>query len=118
MYVPDLLMRQQVVEGLQAAGIAARGTATQARFDAALAEGPPAAIVVELDGVGIDGVGLVERLTGDPASALAPVIGFCAHTRVELITEARAAGAAKVVSRGELVRRLPDLVAGVMAKIR
>jgi DNA-binding response OmpR family regulator len=114
-YVPDLLMRQQIVEGLKAAGIAVRGAATESRFATALAEEQPAAILVELDGVGIDGVALVERLVADPATANTPVIGFCAHTRVALIKDARAAGAAKVVARGELHRRLPEIARQVLA---
>jgi DNA-binding response OmpR family regulator len=113
-YVPDLLMRQQIVEGLKAAGTPARGAATEARFEKALAEEAASAIILELDGVGIDGVALVERLTADPATAGIPVIGFCAHTRVDLIKDARAAGAAKVVARGELHRRLLEISSQVL----
>ncbi len=111
-FAPDLLMRQQIVEGLKSAGVAARGAATQARFAAAVAEGA-SGLIVELDGVGIDGVGLVTSLATDPATATIPLVGFCAHTRVDLIKEARAAGATKVVARGELHRRLPEIAAQV-----
>jgi PleD family two-component response regulator len=117
-YVPDLLMRQQVVEGLRAAGIPARGAATEARFQAALAEEDASAILVELDGVGVDGVALVTRLAGNPRTAEVPVIGLCAHTRVDLIADARAAGATKVISRGELHRRLPEVAARVLGATR
>ena len=117
-YVPDLLMRQQIVEGLLAAGIPARGAATESRFQAALAQEDASAILLELDGVGIDGVALVARLAGDPATAATPVIGFCAHTRVDLIEGSRAAGAAKVISRGELHRRLPQIAAQVATSSR
>lgn len=111
-FAPDLLMRQQIVEGLTAVGVAARGAATPARFAAALAEGA-AGLIVELDGVGVDGIELVTRLGTDPGTAELPLVGFCAHTRVDLIKGARAAGATKVVARGELMRRLPDIVRAV-----
>ena len=109
-FAPDLLMRRQIVDGLSRAGIPVRGAATRARFEAALAEGA-AGLVLELDGVGIDGLALVASLRTASATADVPLLGVCAHTRVELITGARAAGATRVVSRGELVRRLPQLAA-------
>ena len=111
-FAPDLLMRQQIVEGLKIAGVPVRGAATQARFAAALADGV-SGLIVELVGVGIDGVALVTQLATDPATAAVPLVGFCAHTRVDLIKDARAAGATKVVARGELHRRLPQIAAQV-----
>lgn len=104
--VPDLLMRQRLVGGLEAAGFAARGVATLARLTRALEATRPAAVIVELDGVGIDGVALVAALKRDGRTAAVPVIGFCAHTRTELLEGAREAGADRVVSRGELTNRL------------
>ena len=111
-YAPDLLMRQQIVAGVEASGVAARGAATPARFATALAAGAAAA-VIELDGIGIDGIELIEQLRSDTATADLPILGFCAHTRAELITGARDAGATKVVARGELVRKLPELIASL-----
>jgi DNA-binding response OmpR family regulator len=114
-FAPDLLMRQQIVEGLKAAGVSARGTATPARLATALAEGV-SGLILELDGVGVDGVALVTQLVTDPVTSAVPLVGFCAHTRVELIKGARAAGATKVVARGELVRRLPEIVQAVIGR--
>ena len=104
-FVPDLLMRQQLVGGLEAAGFAAKGAATAARLATAL-ETRPAAILVELDGVGVDGPAVVTELKAGTRTADVPVVGFCAHTRTELIQAARDAGADRVVSRGELTHRL------------
>ncbi len=112
-FAPDLLMRQQIVEGLKAADVPARGAATATRFATAVADGA-SGLIVELDGIGIDGIALVTQLTTDPATCSIPLVGFCAHTRVDLIKGARAAGATKVVARGELVRRLPEIVSAVV----
>jgi DNA-binding response OmpR family regulator len=111
--VPDLLMRQRLVGGLEAAGFAAKGAATLGRLTRMLDETLPTALLVELDGVGIDGVALVTELKGDDRTAGVPVIGFCAHTRTELIEGAREAGADRVVSRGELTNRLVRIVTEV-----
>jgi len=105
-FVPDLLMRQQLIGGLEAAGFAARGAATAARFTTALETTRPRAILVELDGVGLDGAAIVAELKAGDRTADVPLVGFCAHTRTELIQAARDAGADRVVSRGELTNRL------------
>lgn len=112
-FVPDLLLRQRFVEGLTAGGIAARGVSSEARMRTALTEAVPAGIVVELDGPGIDGLDLVTRLKADPATSTIPLLGVCAHTQVDLITGARAAGCDRVASRGELERRLGDVAGAV-----
>ncbi len=109
-HVPDLLMRQQLVSGLQAAGYPARGAASATRLRDALAAGA-GAVVLELDGVDIDGPALVTELKDDPATASLPVLGFCAHTRLELIDAAKRAGADRVAARGELTRRLATIMA-------
>ena len=114
-YAPDLLLRQQLVEHLKAKGLAVRGAATRARFDAALAETTPAAIVLELDGAGIDGPGLVAELKAVPGTATTPILGFCAHTKADVIKAARAAGADKVVARGEVVMSAAKLIGALVA---
>jgi CheY-like chemotaxis protein len=109
----DLLMRRRIVEGLEAAGVPARGAATERRLAAALEEGGVAGLIVELDGVAVDGETLVRRLKADPATEALPLLGFCGHTQADLIRAARAAGADRVVSRGELHRKLATIAAEV-----
>lgn len=114
--VPDLLMRQQLVGGLEAGGFSVRSAATRARLERALEETRPAGVLLELDGVGLDGAALVAELKADDRTASVPLVGFCAHTRAELIQAARDAGADRVVSRGELTNRLLRIAAEVMGE--
>jgi len=104
--VPDLMMRQKIVGALQALGYRAQGVAKVARLDAALADGRPSAILVEIDGVDIDAPALTTSLVNDDRRGDAPVVGFCSHMRTELMDTVRAAGADRVIARGELIRRL------------
>ena len=112
--VPDLMMRQQIVGALQALGYHARGVAKVARLDAALADGVPSAILVEIDGVDIDAPALTASLAGDDRRGEAPVVGFCSHRRTELMDDVRAAGADRVIARGELIRRLEAVMAEII----
>ena len=114
--VPDLLMRQQLVGGLEAGGFPVRSAATRARLERALEETRPAGVLVELDGIGLDGAALVAELKADDRTANVPLVGFCAHTRAELIQAARDAGADRVVSRGELTNRLLRIATEVMGE--
>ena len=112
--VPDLMMRQKIVGALQALGYHARGVAKVARLDAALADGVPSAILVEIDGVDIDAPALTASLAGDDRRGEAPVVGFCSHMRTELMDDVRAAGADRVIARGELIRRLEAVMAEII----
>jgi len=103
-------MRQKLVAGLTDAGYPVRGAASERRMRDALAEGA-SALLIELDGVEIDGPGLVAALKADEDLRTVPVLGFCAHTRLELIAAAKDAGADRVAARGELTRRLGAIVA-------
>lgn len=109
--VPDLMMRQKIVGQLTALGYSAKGVAKLERLDAALDDGPPAAVLVEIDGLDLDGPGLTARLHADKRLDGTPVVGFASHMRTELMDEVRTAGADRVIARGELVRRL-DVVMG------
>ncbi len=104
--VPDLMMRQKLVSALQAVGYPVRAVAKVARLGEVLDDGVPLAILVEIDGVDIDGPALTAALSTDERRGTAPVVGFCSHMRTELMDDVRAAGADRVIARGELVRRL------------
>ncbi len=108
-YSPDLLLRQKLVSGIEGIGRAATGAASPTRLQSRLAEGA-AALVIEMDAEGVDAVAILKALRDDPATADLPIAGFCAHTREELIEEAREAGATIVVSRGAIVRKLTAVV--------
>ena len=109
--VPDLMMRQKIVSALQTLGYPARGVAKPARLPELLDQQQPAAILVEIDGVDIDGPELIATIAADVRRHDAPVVGFCSHMRVDLMDAVRAAGADLVIARGELVRRLGPVMA-------
>lgn len=104
--VPDLMMRQKIVGALTALGYPAKGVAKPARLTEVLDDATPAAILVEIDGLDLDGPDLTSQLAADPRRAGAPLVGFASHMRTELMDAVRDAGADRVIARGELVRRL------------
>lgn len=111
---PDLMMRQKIVGALTVLGYPARGVAKPARLDDAITDGPVAAILIEVDGADLDGPALTASAVSHPARGNAPVVGFCSHMRTELMDLVRAAGADRVIARGELVRRLEQVMREVV----
>jgi CheY-like chemotaxis protein len=97
---PDLMMRSRIESGLDIAGYRLRVVGGPARLDQALAEVTPACLLVDLE-AGDDAVGLIARLRTDAATRDIPLAAFAGHTNVDVLDQARAAGADPVVARGQ-----------------
>ena len=106
--VRDLLLRSRICETAERVGAVVR----VARRGVPLSEA-----VGELDGRGTVLVDLAEPGIIDELRRLKEargirVIGFLGHMQVDLAAAAIAAGADEVLSRGELVSRLADILRG------
>src|SRR5215210_598578 len=97
-YVPDLLDRSKVAAG---------GEVTFVSKPDQLAEAA-ASSGAELVVVDLTRPGVVEVVGHMPV----PVIGFANHTRRDLIEEATAAGASRVMSRSAFFARLDEMLGG------
>lgn len=97
---PDLMMRSRIESGLDIAGYRLRVAGGPTRLAEALAEESPACILIDLE-AGDDAIALIERLRSDEATAGIPLAAFAGHTNVELLDQAKAAGADPVVARGQ-----------------
>ena len=107
---PDLLTAARIEETARAAGIEARTVAGDA-LAAACRERAPDLVVIDLTAPG-DPPGWIRAIKSDPATAVAPVLGFYPHVRDELRRSAVAAGADRVLPRSAFVSRMPAWLAG------
>ena len=71
---------------------------------------PPAAIIVDLDLLRTDAVGLISHLRAGEATVHTPMMAYGRHTRPEAFGRARAAGCERAVPRSEFVKRLPEFI--------
>ncbi|MEW6582101.1 MAG: hypothetical protein AB1416_05000 [Actinomycetota bacterium] len=108
--VTDLLLRQKMVEGLAAAGYAARIASGPTRLRDALDAEPPTAILLDLEARSFDAVALIRDLRADPATHAVPILGFFGHTNLAVRDDALAAGCTRVATRGEMAMRLDRLM--------
>lgn len=97
---PDLMMRSRIESGLDIAGYQLRVVGGPTRLAEALADETPICILIDLE-AGDDAIAVIEGLRSDPSTAGIPLAAFAGHTNVELLDQARAAGADPVVARGQ-----------------
>ena len=100
-------------------GARIRETATQLGLRCELVRDPAelparaagaAIILVDMSARRGDPAAAVRALKADPATRDIPVVGYLFDSHDETIREARAAGCDKVLSRGGLTQKLPELL--------
>lgn len=107
-------MRSRIESGLEIAGYRLRVAGGPTRLTEALADDPPACVLIDLE-AGDDAIAVITGLRTDPATAALPLAAFAGHTNVELLDRARAAGAAPVVARGQAAISTGAVVAQAIA---
>jgi CheY-like chemotaxis protein len=73
---------------------------------------PPQLIIVDLVLRDQDSLAALALLRQDPATALVPLVAFVPHVMEDLAAAAAATGA-RVMTRGQLTRKLPELLGGL-----
>lgn len=108
--VNDLFFEAKLGEVLRTLGIPAVFAKSADGLAKRLADVPaPALAIVDVQAKGLDGAEAIRRL----AATGAPVIAYFSHVYAEEEQRARDAGATQVMSKGELVKRLPEIAAGI-----
>ena len=71
----------------------------------------PRIVIADLNLKSGDAVAAVRELRADPETRAVPIIGFLHDVQEELMAAGEAAGCDRVLSKGQLTRLLPDLLA-------
>ena len=105
--VRDLVFRSKILAAAERLGadvrIAPRGTP----LDQAAREHGPGTLVVDLGEAGV-----VEQVPAAKAAGATRVVGFLGHLQTELQEASVRAGVDEVLTRGQFVQRLDDLLRG------
>jgi CheY-like chemotaxis protein len=78
----------------------------------------PAAVVLDMNDPGLDGLKALEAIRADARFKDLPVLAFANHEEVGTWQQAKQLGVTKIVSRNEFSSRTRDLVTEVMSAIR
>jgi len=108
--VDDLFFSAKIGETVRQLGGRPIFAAEESEIPDEPGNGPPAAIIVDLDLARTDAVGLISHLRDSEATRDIPMMAYGRHTRPEAFVRARAAGCERAVPRSEFVKRLPEFV--------
>jgi CheY-like chemotaxis protein len=105
----DLLFGSKIRAATEAAGRGVTFVRHGGRVEDAVRVAGASLVIVDLARAGAaDAIRAVRSIDG----ARIPIVAFASHLRADLIAEARAAGADRVLARSAFVAELPTLVAG------
>ncbi len=108
--VADVFFSARIRETAKQLGTACEMFRDPDAIVARVAEARPDLVIVDMNLKTGDASAAVRALKAGAAAV--PVVGFLHDAHDELIRAARAAGCDKVLSRGGLTAKLPDLLAG------
>lgn len=106
----DLFFAARIRETATQLGLACELVRHPAELAARAAAARPHVIVVDMSARHGDPAAAVRALKADAATRDIPVVGYLFDSHDETIAAARAAGCDKVLSRGGLTQRLPELL--------
>ena len=75
-----------------------------------LRENPTGLVLINLASHGLNPLDLISEIKTNPELKTIPILGYCGHTRKELIVKARNLGCDKVVPNSVIVSTLPKLL--------
>jgi hypothetical protein len=103
--VRDLVFRSKIHAAAGQAGVEVQLAPRGTPLAEAVRDAPGATLLVDLGEAGV-----VEQIAEAKRVAGVRVVGFLGHLEAERMAEARAAGADEVLTRGQFVARLPELL--------
>jgi CheY-like chemotaxis protein len=109
--IHDLMFSSKVNAAAKAGGASVswlpRGTSVAEQ----VAKEKPDVLLIDLGSPALGAVEAIRAIKAAPETRGVVVIGYIGHEQAEAIEAARAAGADRVMSKGEFARRLPELLA-------
>lgn len=112
--VNDIFFYAKLRDALRAGGYAIERARTQDEVPAKAQALRPAALVLNMNDPGLDGLQALAQLNADAHLPRLPVLAFANHEEVETWQKAKELGVTKIVSRNEFSSRTRELVEEVI----
>ena len=112
----DLLWATRIKSTADALGVPCRPVRNLEMLEARLVDSPVRSLIVDLESE--NGLSLIRRLRGEGADERARgirIVAFGPHVGVEVLQEAKRAGADEVMARGAFSARLPEILGQLVA---
>jgi AmiR/NasT family two-component response regulator len=105
--VRDLVFRSKILAASERLGVAVHIAPRGTPLDQAARELGPGILIIDLGEPGA-----VEQVAAAKGSGATRVVGFLGHLQQDLAERSRAAGVDEVLTRGQFVQRLDELLSG------
>lgn len=113
--VTDIFFYTKVRDALRPQGYTLERIRNQDEVVAKAASANPAAMIVNMNDLGVDAFKALEALQADPSLRSFPILAFANHEEVDTWRRAKELGVTKVVSRNEFSARTRELVEDIIA---
>lgn len=108
--VTDIFFYTKVRDALRPQGYTLERIRSQDEVAQKAWSASPAAMIINMNDLGVDAFKALEALQADPALRSIPILAFANHEEVDTWRRAKELGVTKVVSRNEFSSRTKDLV--------
>jgi|SRR5688572_2318797 PleD family two-component response regulator len=108
--VTDIFFYTKVRDALKPEGYALERIRNQNEVLPKAASANPAAMIINMNDLGVDAFKALEALQADPSLRSFPILAFANHEEVDTWRRAKELGVTKVVSRNEFSSRTKDLI--------
>ncbi|MDP9132475.1 MAG: histidine kinase [Nitrospirota bacterium] len=108
--VTDIFFYTKVRDALRPQGYTLERIRSQNEVVEKAASAAPAAMIIDMNDLGVDAFEALEALQSDPTLRSIPLLAFANHEEVETWRRAKELGVTKVVSRNEFSSRTKALV--------
>jgi hypothetical protein len=103
--VRDLVFRSKILAAAERLGVEVRIAPRGTPLEEAARTGGPGTLIVDLGEAGV-----VEQIPAAKRAGAARVVGFLGHLEAERMEASRAAGVDEVLTRGQFVQRLDEIL--------
>jgi DNA-binding response OmpR family regulator len=110
--VDDLVFASRIQVEVEAAGAQLQRFASARSLRDAIRVERPALIIVDLDGMGFDGVAALQELREEPHADGVPRLAYGSHVEPERLAAAQAAGGTEAMPRSRFVQVLGSRIRG------
>jgi CheY-like chemotaxis protein len=108
--VSEMIFKAAIEKAAEAEGADCLVLADEDPVLAALQEGTPDALFIDIGSMALDGPGLVQKIKQNPSTRNIPVVAFGNSLRADLMQDAKEMGADLVLAKSAFHQQLPELI--------
>lgn len=108
--VDDILFQEMIEKFAEKEGVDCLALCEETALWAALQEGTPEVLLIDIGIYALDGPSLIQKLKQNPSTRAIPIVAFGTSLRADLLQDARESGADKVLAKSAFREQLTGLI--------